>query len=191
MKQHLDTNTTRSNNSPLEVGFTLVELTVVIGMMVIIAGMGMGLLSQQARLQNILSNQNFLVDDAPQISNMIGRISQRADRYQVFNNLAQATVQRPVGVASGQAITFIFRDALGNKEFGLLSGATEDGMTTLTYHYGDNAIPDQTPLWTVAQWKAPADGSEGVTFSSENGILTISLVGPHNERITYAATAQL
>ncbi len=173
--------------------FTLIELTIVIGMMVIIAGFGMGLLSQQLKLQKIIRDNNFLVEDAPQVSNMLGRIVQRADRYQIFADMTAAR-SGVTGASSGDVLVLVFRDAVGNKSFGMIEAQTVDGEVSINYYHeapaaGSVPIWDEAD-WRLARWDAPAEG-DGLVFSNTNGRLTATLKGPKNEEITYASASQL
>ncbi|MBK1789581.1 hypothetical protein [Persicirhabdus sediminis] len=173
-------------------GMTLVELTIVIGMMVLLAGLGMGLLSQQVTMAGIIKERNFLVSKAPQVNNMLGRVIQRADRFMIFDDIpaAQAGTQ---GSASGNALVLVFRDAVGNKQFGMIAAELNksSGEVELNYYFNGSGRPGDKPLWKIAGWNAPANGENGVTFEMFSGVLETRLVGPLNEEIVYAASAAL
>jgi hypothetical protein len=162
-------------------GFTLLETSMAIGLMMVLGGAMVVMLQQHLTFLGITSRQAFLTREAPQIGNVLGRIFQQADHYFIYESAESALAGGPP-VLTGGAVRLFFKTAAQTVQERLIAAAPAARSTGL------RCI---TPLADGAEssWWI-CDGLQGATFSASQGILTATLAGPNGEEITYSGGAR-
>jgi type II secretory pathway pseudopilin PulG len=181
-------------------GFTLIELTIAMGIGIMTSSMLLVLFNQQTTFLNIYNRQNFITTEAPMINLFVSRLVGKSDSYRIFNSLNDANqdVSSPNLVNNtGKFISLDFRNPDGTVKTAILAfrGANIDPNETarngLNYYirgpwdpgsstYGPLVAPD----WTIST--KPTD----ISFSLNRGILVMTVTGPAGEIITYSGSAQ-
>ena len=165
-------------------GLTLIELTIAMGIGMMVAAMVMALFNQQVAFLRIFGLQNFLNEEAPLVSMHVSRIIGKADRFRLHDNVNDAINNRNPRIENAPVILMNFRQPDGSMRATILAFETHNGREALYYHIVPDAgaLPD--PLWFVT------DRVSDVAFSLEEGILRMRLTGPSGEQITYSGTMQ-
>ena len=178
--------TTSTNTYRPHRGFTLIEMTVTLTVGMMIAVMSLTLFNSQLATYKILNAQNFLVKEAPQVSSTLNRIISRANFFQMYTSLDNATTGANSVIADGKVIALKFEDPSDstNSSFGVI--AYDSPNETLNYYHVASmpGLAVATP-----EWKISSHVSDSV-FYVENGVLRIKLTGPNGEEIIYSATTQ-
>lgn len=164
-------------------GFTLVELTLAIGLSLGVSAAVVGVLTQHTTFMRILSQFDFLRDDAPQINNVMSRLTGQAVSYRLYANKADAFTNTNAVNTGGTALRLIFRNPNGLIDQTVVVFENVGGRDELNLYQFNVSWPAQK-TWTITS-KATA-----VTFADTTGILEMTLTGPANEQITYSATSE-
>lgn len=172
-------------------GYTLIEMSVVMVLIVLIASTLSSMLGQQVQFMNWWNTQKFIAEDAPLVNNMVIRLFSNADAYRVHDGRTQALEQN-VGELTGDTLLLGFAQP-GNdsnnatKQWGLIEyDDTNDRVryTAVTNTNGTLTVNDAN-TWTMAS------GVEDAAFTVANGVLRVTLTGPYGGQVTYAATPTL
>lgn len=169
-------------------GFTLPELATAISLSLAIAAVIMTLLQQQVTFHRILKAQSFLVDDAPQINNIVTQILGRADAYRIHTNLTDAVTGANAVTEGGTVLVLAYINPDGSQQLGIISFENDGVDPRLGYYAVDPAVPFSkagTPDWNISRRVTDAD------FYIESGVFRMQLTGPAGETITYAGTPRL
>ena len=143
-------------------GFTLLELTVVMVIGLMISTISVTLFTQQLAIFEILNTQRFMIREAPMINGMLNSLISRASALNVdeANNTLTLTYVDPNDNSTSTA-NIIF-------DTGTLRYANTGGST-----------------WNLS---TQLDPDNGVAYTVDNGILTITLTGPNGGEIKYSTT---
>ena len=173
-------------------GFTLIEATVALVLILLIAATSTTLLTQQFTYFRILQQQNFLVQDAPVINNMLSRILSQADAFRIHTNEAEAFDGSPglTNVAdNGNTLLIGYAQADGSRLFGLLTFVppTPGQLTGQLQFTNVDNVGGANVLGTP--WIL-SSRVNNVDFSIDaEGILLITLQDQFQSEITYAGIA--
>ncbi len=163
-------------------GFTLMEISTAMGLMVMLSGALVVMLQQHLSFMGMAQRQSFLAQEAPQIGNILGRIFQQADHYFVYANRESAIGGGTPQIQNGSAVRLFFKTAAQTTQERLIAAETSNGNTSLRFY---TPQPDGTESsWLICQ------GLQGATFNANEGILTVTLTGPNGEEITYCGGAR-
>jgi hypothetical protein len=178
-------------------GFTLIELTLAIGLGMTIAAMLLALFNQQLVFLKIFSDQNFIAEEAPLINMYVGRIAGKADRFRLHANKTDAlTVNLTAGrelsgkdqrLTASPVLLMNFRQPDGSMRASMLVSETNSANKPVLNYYVIPAVNTGVPLapeWTITK------RAKEVSFSVEQGILRMKIKGPLDEEITYSGTMQ-
>lgn len=165
-------------------GLTLVELTLAMGVGMIVATMVMALFNQQVAFLRIFGLQNFLNEEAPLVSMHVSRIIGKADRYRLHDNLEDALANRNPRLTDAPVLLMNFRQPDDTMRASILAFETRNDRQALYYHLVPEAGALAEPEWFVT------DRASDVRFSIEEGILRMRLTGQSGEQITYSGTMQ-
>lgn len=163
-------------------GYTLIEMSVVMVLIVLIASTLTSMLGQQVQFIRWWDTQKFIAEDAPLVNNMVVRLFSQADGFQVYDNTGAGTT------ANGDTLLLGFTNAGdGGKSFGRIQfdAATNSLEYSNMEDLGAGLVEVAGSTWTMAS------GVSGADFSVVNGIMELTLVGPFGGTITYAATPSL
>ncbi len=163
-------------------GFTLLEMTLALAMSLGIAGTVVGLLQQQISFTKILSNFQFLREEAPQINTLLATLINKADSYRIYGNRASAAAASGAVQTGGRALRLRFRNPDGTTNYAIVSFEYFNGKNRLNFYYrpADQTSWPTSPSWTITSKPSLVD------FSNNTGILLIAMTGPNGEEITYA-----
>lgn len=165
-------------------GLTLLELTLAMGIGMMVATMVLALFNQQLAFLRIFGAQNFLNEEAPLVSMHVSRIIGKADRFRLHDNLDDALVNHDPRLEDAPVLLMNFRQPDGSMRASILAFETRDDRQALYYHLVPDVGAPPEPEWFVT------DRVSDVGFSLEEGILRMRLTGPGGEQITYSGTMQ-
>ncbi len=164
-------------------GFTLVEMTMVLAMLMVLAAALMMMLQSHVTFMRVLSSYSFLRDDAPQVNNMLTGIFGKADSYRIYSSTSSAKANTGEVNTGGTAVRLRFRNPNGTFDEGIVAFETVSGVTKLNFYNYDGSWSG-TPNWTITQQPT------AVTFADDTGILLVTMTGPHGEQVTYGGTGE-
>ncbi len=163
-------------------GFTLIEMTIALGMTLGIASTIVGILQQQVAFIGLVSRFQFLRDEAPMIDSLLTTIINKADSYRIYGNIGNAKAGSGAVQEDGRALRLRFRNPDGTVSNAIISFENQAGKNRLNFYLqpqGQTSWPT-TPSWTISSRPTLVD------FSNTSGILLIAMTGPNGEQITYA-----
>lgn len=143
-------------------GFTLLELTVVMVVGLMIATISLTLFTQQLALFDILRTQRFMIREAPLINGILNSLISRANTLNVDEDNSTLTLTYIAPNDNTESTATILFDA------GTLSYQNTGGSS-----------------WIIS---TQLDPDNGVSYTVENGILTIKLTGTNGGEINYSTT---
>jgi hypothetical protein len=165
-------------------GYTLIELTLAMGIGMMVAAMSLLLFNQQMAFLRIFRAQDFLTREAPLINNYVVRVIGSAEGYRLYTDMeALKSGQDPV-LSDAKVLVLRFREADGTVRASVLS--FEDPGTGKGLYYRVmplNGVLGE-PDWALS--KQP----EEVVFGVEQGVLRMRLEGPNGESLIYSGTQQ-
>lgn len=160
--------------------FTLVELSLAIGIGMAVSALSLALFQQQLSFLNIFRSQSFLTEEVPLINMHVSKLVGKAERFRLHATVDDALNGVAPRLTASPVLILNFRQPDGSVRASILSFENRESGKAL-YHY---VVSDEgevnAPQWHVT--KAPRD----VSFAVEQGILRMTLTGPNNERVTYS-----
>ena len=160
--------------------FTLVELSLAIGIGMAISAVSLALFQQQLTFLNIFRSQSFLTEEVPIINMHVSKLVGKAERFRLHATVDDALSGTAPRLTASPVLILNFRQPDGSVRASILS-FEDRGSGKALYHY---AVSDDgqlnAPQWHVTN--APSD----VSFAVEQGILRMTLTGPNNERVIYS-----
>lgn len=167
--------------------YTLIEISVVLVLIMLVASTLTTMLHQQLNFVTWLNSQNFLVEKAPITNNMMVRILSQADAFRIHNSKEDA-LSDVNGVTSGGSVLVLgFSQPDGSREYGLVEFSRESGNNTGEIRY---YTLNQAGDTSVSSWRV-SSGIADVQFGITNGVLIMELTGPFGGTIKYAASSSL
>lgn len=163
-------------------GFTLMEISTAMGLMVMLSGALVVMLQQHLSFMALAQRQSFLAEEAPKIGNILGRIFQQADHYFIYTNLEASQGGGTPILTGGGAVKLFFKSAAQTTTERLIAAEVGATGTSLRFY---TAQPDGTvSSWLICQ------GLQAATFRADEGILMVTLTGPNGEEISYCGGAR-
>lgn len=160
--------------------FTLIELSLAIGIGMAVSALSLALFQQQLSFLNIFRSQSFLTEEVPVINMHVSKLVGKAERFRLHATVEEALSGLSPRLTASPVLILNFRQPDGSVRASILSFENR-GTGKALYHY---VVSDDgelnAPQWHVT--KAPSD----VSFAVEQGILRMTLIGPNNERVTYS-----
>ena len=183
-------------------GFTLIELTLVLGISVMIASTLVGMFNVQLQMMKQAAQYQFLAEDAPFIGLLLTRTIGNAEDYRIYpsrdaaeNDTGRALsgpavrlwMAQPYSTSLPQDSTKWFRQAI-------LSFETINGHQGIYFFLADpntGAFP-ATPNWELAGSQVTAatfnaDATSNPTTGILPGVLLITLNGSYGDQYMFAA----
>jgi len=174
---------THRKSSPA--GYTLIELSLAMGLGMAIAAMTLLLFNQQLAFVRIFRAQDFLTREAPIINNYLARVVGNAEGYRLYQNIdALGAGQAPV-MSGASVLVLRFKEPDGGVRSAILSFEDPGTGTGLYFRLMPESGAFGDPDWAVSKEVV------NVEFSIQQGILRTRLVGPNGEELTYSGTEQL
>ena len=169
----------RANNLS---GFTLMEMSAAMAVLVGLSSALVVMMQQHVTFLRLCRQQVFLTSEAPTIGNLLNRILNSADHYFVYPSKEEALGNGLPTLARGRAVKLFFKTASQTTECRVLSvEPISTGAALRFYTPVSNTLQSS---WTVTSKIRSA------SFLCEEGILSVSLVGPNNEAVTYYGGAR-
>lgn len=162
---------------------TLIEMSIAIGLGMLISGMLMAVFNQQLAFLKIFRAQNFLTDEAPLISTYVSKLVGQADRFSLHPTLSNAYNEVNQRLDPSTVARLYYRQPDGSYRSAILSFENRGSGDQLYYYVvpqGGGPLP--TPEWSIT--RAP----KAVSFEVTDGVLRMTLTGPYNEQLTYSGT---
>jgi len=168
-------------------GFTLIELALVMGVSVMVAGALVGLFQAHVQMLNQALKNNFLALDAPVIGLLLTRTIGNAEDYRIY---ASGAVARANGtpVLTGSAVRLWMRQPNNNFRQAVVSYETINGHPGIYFFLTDlsSGAFSATPSWELAGGQLTA-ATFDVTDPRAPGILLATLTGTYSDQYIFAA----
>lgn len=164
-------------------GFTLIELSIVMILVILIAGSLVTMMRQQVLFFKWWNTQNFIAEEAPLINSAVVRIFSNANNFTIFSDLNAITTQQAGVTADGDAILLIFSQPDGSSARGAIVFDSTEGE--LVYNNLNATGTSVTSSWVIAR------GIEDASFDVVADTMQLTLKGPYGGELTYAATPTL
>lgn len=168
-------------------GFTLIELSVVMVLVVIISSTLTAMLGQQLQFFKWWHTQKFIAEDAPLINSLVVRIYSNADAFRIHSTKTGALAGTGGTQADGEAMLLGFSQANGETAYGIIEYdlANEKLIYNNVIVDAATGVKSQGGQWTIASGVADA------SFDIVDKTMQLTMTGPYGGQITYAATPSL
>ena|ERR1035437_6784694 len=179
-------------------GFSLVEVSIVISIGIILATTLALLVNMHTQALEVIKKSKFLYEEAPTVGVVFKKTVGQANDYRVYRTTADAVRETgeatgAVGTRSlkGNAVKLEYRNQINQNltHFAVIGMSSSGGKDILGY-YNENAAGNLYPAnpdWILIE--APS-GKITATFDLTGGVLTLTIVGPNYETVTYGATKE-
>lgn len=158
-------------------GFTLLEASTAISIMVGVAVVMVVMVQQHLTVVRMATQQSFLSNEAPKVGDLLGRVFNQADHFFVYQSRASALAGDAPVLSGGQAVRLYFKTATNTTEERMI--ALEDGAGGPELRFYADQSDGTTTSWLVSNQLSGAD------FNADEGILSVTLNGPNGEEVTY------
>lgn len=165
-------------------GYTLLELSLAMGVGILVAGMSLMLFNQQMAFLRIFRAQDFLTREAPLINNYVVRVIGGAEGYALYRDMDSLRNGESAVLSDATVLVLRYKLAEGGERATILSFEDPGSGPGLYYR----VIPEDGTLGgpDLALSKQPA----AVSFGVEQGVLRMRLRGPNGEELVYSGTQQ-
>jgi len=165
-------------------GFTLIELAIAMLLGMLTGSMVLAMFNQQLAFLKIYRAQNFLVEEAPLVSLYVSRLVGKADRFRLYDTVADALADHNPRLTSSPVLLMQFRQPDDTMRRSILSFEDPGAGTALYYYVVPVSGVLGTPQWSIT------NKPTNVQFFMELGVLRMTLTGPAGEQVTYSGTMQ-
>lgn len=166
-------------------GYTLVELSLAMSVGMMVAAVSLMLFNQQMSFIRIFRAQDFLVREAPIISNYVARVIGSAEGYQLFTDMNALRNGEGAVLEDAKVLVLRFTESDGKQMASIMSFEDPGDGAGLYYRLIPSSGVVGAPDWAIT--KEPSD----IKFAVEQGILRMTLSGPNGEELVYSGTQQL
>jgi prepilin-type N-terminal cleavage/methylation domain-containing protein len=170
-------------------GFTLIELTLVMGISVMVAGALIGMFQAHIQMLTQAAKYNFLAQDAPFIGLLLTRTIGNAEDYRIYSTGAVARSSNGVPVLNGLAVKLWMRQPNSTFRQAVVSFETPaNGHQGIYFYVTDSTTGTfpTTPNWELAGAQA-AGQITAVTFAANTGVLLATLTGSYFDQYIFSA----
>ena len=175
------------SHHPKRRGFTLIELSIAIGLGLAAGSMLLALFNQQLAFLRIFRVQNFLTEEAPIISMHVSRLIGKADRFRLHDSVSDARIGRNPRLTDSPVLVLNFRQLDRPDQpmrATILSFENRGAGPALYYYVVPLAGVLGAPTWYITNTPSR------VVFGMEQGVLRMRITGPSDEQLTYSGTMQ-
>lgn len=166
-------------------GFTLIELTLVLGVSVMVAGALIGLFQAHVKMLSQAVKNNFLAQDAPFIGLLLTRTIGSAEDYRVYATGAAARSSSGTPTLVGQAVKLWMRQPNSTFQMAVVSFEPGNARPGLYFFLADSSgLFSATPTWELAGGQLNSVTS---TFNATTGVLVATLNGSNNDWYRFSA----
>lgn len=163
-------------------GFTLMEMSAAMAVLVGLSSALVAMMQQHVTFLRLCRQQVFLSSEAPAIGNLLSRILNSVDHYFVYPTKEDALGNGLPTLAPGSAVKLFFKTANQTTECRVLSVEPTSLGATLRFYNPASSAPESS--WTVT------NKIRSASFLCGEGILSVSIIGPNNEEVTYYGGAR-
>jgi prepilin-type N-terminal cleavage/methylation domain-containing protein len=168
-------------------GFTLIELTMVMGISVMVAGALIGMFQAHIQMLNQALKYNFLAQDAPFIGLLLTRTIGNAEDYRIYASGPIARTSTGTPVLAGPAVKLWMRQPNSTFRQVVVSFETPtsgpfSGHQGIYVFLTDTGTFSATPNWELAGGRIT-----GATFDATSGVLLATLNGSYNDWYQFSA----
>jgi Prokaryotic N-terminal methylation motif len=163
-------------------GFTLIELTMVMGISIMVAGALIGMFQAHIQMLNQARKYNFLAQDAPFIGLLLTRTIGNAEDYRIYASGPIARTSTGTPVLTGPAVKLWMRQPNSTFRQVVVSFESIGGHQGIYVFLTDTGTFSATPNWELAGGQLT-----GVTFDATLGVLLATLTGSYNDQYIFSA----
>jgi prepilin-type N-terminal cleavage/methylation domain-containing protein len=178
-------------------GFTLIELTLVMGVSVMVASGLIGMFQAHVQMLTQAAKYRFLAQDAPFIGLLLTRTIGNAEDYRIYASGTAARSGAGTPVLTGPAVRLWMRQpnsspnaagTIATFRQAVVSFETINSHTALYFFLSDlsTGVFSSTPNWELAGGQITAVTFD-VTNASALGILLATLTGTYDDQYIFAA----
>jgi hypothetical protein len=171
-------------------GFTLVELALVMGISIFVAGALIGMFQAHIQMLTQAFKSNFLAQDAPFIGLLLTRTIGNAEDYRIYSSGSLARSSNATPVLTGPAVKLWMRQPNSTFRQVVVSFETVSGHSGIYVFLTDLSTGafSATPNWELAgsQLKV-ATFAFDLTTGAHPGVLLVTLTGTNYEQYIFAA----
>ena len=171
-------------------GFTLIELTLVMGISVMVAGALIGMFQAHIQMLNQAFKYNFLAQDAPFIGLLLTRTIGNAEDYRIYSSGSIARSSNGTPVLIGPAVKLWMRQPNSTFRQVVVSFETISGHSGIYVFLTDLSTGafSATPNWELAgsQLKV-AQFAFDPTTGAHPGVLLVTLTGTNYDQCIFPA----
>jgi hypothetical protein len=164
-------------------GFSLIELTLVVGLSVMIASAVVGLFNANLRMLNQAVQYQFLAKDAPFIGLLLTRTIGNAEDFRIYSSRTAATSTTGTPVLTGPAVRLWMAQPNGTFRQAILSFETIGGHQGIYFFLANN----NGTFPTTFSWELAGGQLTNATFDASSGLLLATLNGSYGDQYTFAA----
>jgi prepilin-type N-terminal cleavage/methylation domain-containing protein len=163
-------------------GFTLIELTLVMGVSVMVAGALVGMFQAHIQMLNQALKYKFLAQDAPFIGLLLTRTIGNAEDYRIYATGTAARSTTGAAVLTGSAVKLWMRQPNSTFRQAVVSFETYNSHPGIYVYLTDNGTFPAAPNWELAGGLLTS-----ATFDATTGVLLATLNGNYNDQYTFSA----
>jgi hypothetical protein len=170
-------------------GFSLIELTLVMGMSVMVAGALIGMFRAHIQMLTQAAKYKFLAQDAPFIGLLLTRTIGNAEDYRIYATGTAARSSNGTPVLTGLAVKLWMRQPNSTFRLAVVSFETINTHPAIYFFLTDTGVFSSTPNWELAGL-APGPAATTVpsaTFDATSGVLLARLNGSYNDWYQFSA----
>jgi Prokaryotic N-terminal methylation motif len=175
-------------------GFTLVELALVMGVSVMVAGALIGMFQSHVQMLNQALKNTFLAQDAPFIGLLLTKTIGNAEDFRIYSTGAAARSASGTPTLVGQAVRLWMRQPNSSFRQAVVSCETINGHLGIYFFLTDlgTGAFSAAPNWELAggQLKTALFEFDSTTISPLDphpGVLLVVLTGSNNDWYRFAA----
>jgi len=171
-------------------GFTLIELAMVMGISVMVAGALIGMFQAHIQMLNQAFKYNFLAQDAPFIGLLLTRTIGNAEDYRIYSSGSLARSSNATPVLIGPAVKLWMRQPNSTFRQVVVSFETVSGHSGIYVFLTDLSTGafSATPNWELAGSQVKvATFKFDQTTDPHPGVLLVTLTGTNYEQYIFAA----
>jgi hypothetical protein len=175
-------------------GFSLVELTLVLGVSMMIASALVGMFNLHLQMMKQTTQYRFMAEDAPFIGLLLTRTIGNAEDYRIYASRTAAQSQTETPILSGPAVKLWMAQPGGTFRQAILSFEIISGHQGIYFFLADpnTGIFPATPNWELAGSQLTAatfnaNANSNPTTGILPGVLLITLNGSNNDQYMFAA----
>ena len=167
-----------------QAGFSLIELSLVVGVSMLVASAVVGMFNTHLQMMNQAIRYQFLAKDAPFIGLLLTRTVGNTEDYRIYSSRAAAASTTGTPVLTGPAVRLWMAQPNGTYRQAILSFETIGGHRAI-YFFLANATTGAFPA--SPSWELAGGQLTNATFDASTGVLLATLNGSYGDQYTFAA----